>query len=200
MAPPAPLRRTQCGCYARPTAYSESIWGEKHPWLPLSSCVTAYIPIVVLALCLPVMALPKKGQTLPLEAQTTVQGKTIQLEVARTVEQQATGLMFRTELAEDRGMVFLFNPPNPISFWMKNTLIPLDMVFARSGKVVYLQRNAPPCKTLDCPTYGAGPQQPIDQVIELQAGTIDRLKLKVADPIKVEFKKTAKTPATKPGA
>jgi uncharacterized protein len=121
-------------------------------------------------------------------------------EIATTVEQQATGLMFRTELAEDRGMVFLFNPPNPISFWMKNTLIPLDMVFARSGRIVYLQRNAPPCKTLDCPTYGSGPKQPIDQVIELRAGTIDRLKLNVADPIKVEFKKTAKTPATKPGA
>lgn len=151
-------------------------------------------------LCLPTVALPKTGQTLPLEAQTTIQGKTIQLEVARTVEQQATGLMFRTELAEDRGMVFLFNPPNPISFWMKNTLIPLDMVFARSGRIVYLQRNAPPCKTLDCPTYGSGPKQPIDQVIELRAGTIDRLKLNVADPIKVEFKKTAKTPATKPGA
>jgi uncharacterized protein len=151
-------------------------------------------------LCLPTVAFPKKGQTLPLEAQTTIQGKTIQLEVARTVDQQATGLMFRTELAEDRGMIFLFNPPTPIKFWMKNTLIPLDMVFARSGKVVYLQRNAPPCKTLDCPTYGADSPQLVDQVIELQAGTIDRLKLNVADPIKVEFKKTAKTPATKPGA
>jgi uncharacterized protein len=190
MAPPAP--QLPCG--------KLTLWGEKHPWLPLSSCVTACTLVAVLALCLPVMALPKKGQTLPLEAQTTVQGKTIQLEVARTVEQQATGLMFRTELAEDRGMVFLFNPPNPIKFWMKNTLIPLDMVFVRSGKIVYLQRNAPPCKVLDCPTYGADSPQTIDQVIELQAGTIDRLKLNVADPIRVEFKKTAKTPATKPRA
>ncbi len=162
--------------------------------------VTSTVSLFSALLCMPVMALPKKGQTLPLEAQTMIQGKTIQLEVARTVEQQATGLMFRTELAEDRGMIFLFNPPTPIKFWMKNTLIPLDMVFARSGKVVYLQRNAPPCKTLDCPTYGADSPQLVDQVIELQAGTIDRLKLNVADPIKVEFKKTAKTPATKPGA
>ncbi len=195
MAPPAPQPTLRVG---RRPCIAASLWEEKHPWLPLSSCFTACMLMVASAL--PVMALPKTGQTLPLEAQTTIQGKTIQLEVAHTVEQQATGLMFRTELAQDRGMVFLFNPPNPISFWMKNTLIPLDMVFARSGKVVYLQRNAPPCKTLDCPTYGSGPKQLIDQVIELQAGTIDRLKLKVADPIKVEFKKAAKTPATKPGA
>ena len=150
-------------------------------------------------LYLPVMALPKKAQMLPIEAQTTLKGKTIQLEVARTVDQQATGLMFRTELAEDRGMIFLFNPPTPINFWMKNTLIPLDMVFTHSGKVVYLQRSAPPCKTLDCPTYGAGPQQLIDQVIELQAGTIDRLKLNVSDPITVEFRKAVKTRSRKPG-
>jgi uncharacterized membrane protein (UPF0127 family) len=162
--------------------------------------VTSTVSIVSALFFLPVMALPKKAQMLPIEAQTTLKGKTIQLEVARTVEQQATGLMFRTELAEDRGMIFLFNPPTPINFWMKNTLIPLDMVFTYSGKVVYLQRNAPPCRTLDCPTYGAGPKQLIDQVIELQAGTIDRLNLNVADPITVEFKKTAKTPAAKPRA
>ncbi len=147
----------------------------------------------------PSMALPKKAQMLPIEAQVTLNGKTIQLEVARTLEQEATGLMYRTELAEDRGMIFLFNPATPISFWMKNTLIPLDMVFTRSGKIAYLQRNAPPCKTLDCPTYGAGLNEPIDQVIELQAGTIDRLKLNVEDPINVEFKKTAKVPSKKHG-
>jgi uncharacterized membrane protein (UPF0127 family) len=162
--------------------------------------VSSTVSILSALLCLPVVALPKKAQMLPIEAQTTLKGKTIQLEVARTVEQQATGLMFRTELAEDRGMIFLFNPPTPINFWMKNTLIPLDMVFTHSGKVVYLQRNAPPCKTLDCPVYGAGPQQLVDQVIELQAGTIDRLKLNVADPITVEFSKTVKTRALKPGA
>jgi uncharacterized membrane protein (UPF0127 family) len=138
--------------------------------------VSSTVSILSALLCLPVMALPKKAQMLPIEAQTTLKGKTIQLEVARTVEQQATGLMFRTELAEDRGMIFLFNPPTPINFWMKNTLIPLDMVFTHSGKVVYLQRNAPPCKTLD------------------------RLKLNVADPITVEFSKTVKTRALKPGA
>jgi uncharacterized protein len=162
--------------------------------------VASTVSLFSALLCLPVMALPKKAQMLPIEAHTTLNGKTIQLEVARTVEQQATGLMFRTELAEDRGMIFLFHPPTPINFWMKNTLIPLDIVFAHSGKVVYLQRNAPPCKTLDCPTYGAGAQQLIDQVIELQAGTIDRLKLNVSDPITVEFRKTVKTRALKPGA
>ncbi|HEY0627522.1 MAG TPA: DUF192 domain-containing protein [Allosphingosinicella sp.] len=53
------------------------------------------------------------------------------VEVAATEEQQATGLMFVERLDPDKGMVFPFTPPRPASFWMKNTLIPLDMIFVR---------------------------------------------------------------------
>ena len=51
------------------------------------------------------------------------------VEIARTPQEQATGLMNRSELAPDRGMIFPFEPPRDASFWMKNTLIPLDMIF-----------------------------------------------------------------------
>lgn len=124
------------------------------------------------------------GQTLPLSAQITVANQVIQLEVARTMEQQATGLMNRTELADDRGMVFPFEPPRRVAFWMKNTLIPLDMVFLFKGKVQAISSNVPPCKADPCPTYG--PNTLVDQVVELRAGRSLELGLKQGDRITLQ--------------
>jgi hypothetical protein len=124
-------------------------------------------------------------QSLPLSAQVRVGNQVIQLEVAKTVEQQAIGLMNRKELAGDRGMVFLFSPARPVSFWMKNTLIALDMVFVHKGRVVAVSKNVPPCKADPCPTYGPG-QSLVDQVIELRAGRAAELGIKAGDPLVVK--------------
>jgi uncharacterized membrane protein (UPF0127 family) len=106
---------------------------------------------------------------LPISAQAEMAGQRISLEVARTLQEQATGLMYRTSLADDRGMLFSFDPPQPVNFWMKNVKISLDMVFLRDGEVIEIAANVPPCTTSPCPTYG--PQSLIDQVIELRGGT-----------------------------
>ena len=63
------------------------------------------------------------------EKTVTVNDKALTVEVARTIEEQRKGLMFRTELAADRGMVFVFTPVRPVAMWMKNTLIPLSVAF-----------------------------------------------------------------------
>jgi len=70
-------------------------------------------------------------ERVPLRVRTTSQTHDFQVEVAATEEQQATGLMFIQSLAPDKGMVFPFVPPRPASFWMKHTIIPLDMIFVR---------------------------------------------------------------------
>ena len=71
------------------------------------------------------------------------------VEVAETGEQQAQGLMFRQSLAPDRGMVFPRDPPGDASFWMKNTLIPLDIIFIRTdGTIARIAENKEPM-TLD---------------------------------------------------
>lgn len=126
----------------------------------------------------------QSGQMLPLSAQTKIANQVIQLEVARTVEQQEMGLMYRTSLASDRGMVFPFDPPRRVGFWMKNTLIPLDMVFLLKGKVQSIASNVPPCKADPCPIYG--PNALVDQVIELRAGRAAELGLKQGDRVVIQ--------------
>lgn len=126
-----------------------------------------------------------QGQKLPISAQVTIGGQNIQLEVARTPQEQSTGLMYRTELAPNRGMLFVFSPPRPVSFWMKNTLIPLDMVFMSNGVVKYIGEKIPPCKGDPCPGYGPEPNINIDNVIELRSGRAAELGLKVGDRLKV---------------
>ena len=124
------------------------------------------------------------SQMLPLSAQITVADQVVQLEVAQTMEQQEIGLMYRTELAKDRGMVFPFDPPRRTAFWMKNTLIPLDMVFLLKGKVQAISSHVPPCKADPCPIYG--PNALVDQVIELRAGRALELGLKKGDRLMLQ--------------
>jgi uncharacterized membrane protein (UPF0127 family) len=85
--------------------------------------------------------------------------------------------MFRTELPGDRGMLFNFEEPRVARFWMKNTLIPLDMIFLRQGRVKRIIANVPPCNADPCPVYG--PLTEVDQVLELKAGQANALGLTV---------------------
>ncbi len=126
------------------------------------------------------------GQTLPISAQFSVpphQTK-IELEVASSPQQQEIGLMYRVSLADNRGMLFQFPYPIATSFWMKHTLIPLDIVFMRQGKVVKSFAAVPPCKADPCPTYG--PNALFDQVIELRSGRAAELGLQSGSKVKIE--------------
>lgn len=134
----------------------------------------------------PLAVVTSAGQTLPISAKATVpNGTTIELEVARTPEQQQMGLMYRPALPNNRGMLFPFSAPQPVRFWMKNVPVALDMVFLQNGVVQYVQAAAPPCANEPCPTYG--PNVPIDTVIELRAGRAAELNLRTGDSIKIEF-------------
>jgi uncharacterized protein len=125
------------------------------------------------------------GQILPIKANMTINGQLIEIEVAATPEQQQIGLMYRTSLADNRAMLFPFSPPQSVYFWMKNTLIPLDMVFLRNGVVQAIAPHVPPCTSDPCPTYGPGME--IDQVLELRAGRAQELNLKQGDTITINF-------------
>lgn len=107
------------------------------------------------------------------------------LEVAVTELDRQRGLMFRDELPEGTGMLFPFDPPQPVSFWMKNTQIPLDMVFVSKNKVVSLADSVPPCAEDPCPHYRSG--APVDMVIELPAGTAQKIGLSEGKNIQVDW-------------
>jgi uncharacterized protein len=101
------------------------------------------------------------------------------IEVATTTREQALGLMFRRSLPENAGMLFLYDPPQPTAMWMKNTLIPLDMVFiAPDGKVLRIESNTEPFSTAVIPSEGA-----ISAVLELNAGQADKIGLKRGDKV-----------------
>lgn len=126
-----------------------------------------------------------QGQVLPISAKTEIAGQVIQLEVAQTPQQQQMGLMHRPALPDDRGMLFPFNPPRPVRFWMRDTPQPLDMVFLLDGEVKAIETNVPPCTTFSCPTYGPGTD--INQVIELRAGRAVELGLQVGDRLDIQY-------------
>ena len=121
------------------------------------------------------------GQLLPISVNTIMGDRALGLEVAKTPEEQATGLMFRTELPDDRGMLFPIAPARNVRFWMRNVLIELDMVFLREGVVLAIIPNVPPCFSETCPNYG--PDVPVDGVIELRGGRAAQLGVKIGDRI-----------------
>jgi len=109
---------------------------------------------------------------------TTPQGTTILVELADTAEERAQGLMFRQFLAKDRGMLFTFSEPQHWTIWMKNTRIPLDIIWLDGEKrIVHVERNVPACHLAGngCPQYQ--PNQKAMYVLELAAGSAESLKL-----------------------
>jgi uncharacterized protein len=109
-------------------------------------------------------------------------GKVIRAEIASTQAQVEHGLMFRTSLAPDRGMLFVFSKEEALTFWMFQTLIPLDMIWMDSNKhIVEISENTPPCKTeaAQCPQYGG--HEPALFVLELNAGSVAKYHLKTGD-------------------
>lgn len=109
-----------------------------------------------------------QGEGMP-TAQVVLNGHAYTVEVAKTRAQITRGLMHRPHLADDRGMLFLGERPQPISFWMKNTLIPLDIIFLDDQwKVVGLHSNVPPCEADPCPAYPS--PGPAMHVLEINAG------------------------------
>ena len=104
-------------------------------------------------------------------------GQRYQVEVADDDAERARGLMFRDTLAPGSGMIFLHEREEPQAYWMKNTKIPLDILYFDSArKLVAQQRDVPPCSAGNgCPPYPSN--APARYVLELNAGEAAKLKL-----------------------
>ena len=101
------------------------------------------------------------------------------VEIARTPDQHARGLMYRREIAKTHGMLFLYDPARAVTMWMKNTHIPLDMLFIEaSGRIARIHERAVPRTTTPIPSGG-----PVKAVLELRGGTVDRLDIQAGDTV-----------------
>jgi len=101
------------------------------------------------------------------------------VEVAATFKQQETGLMFRRSVAPYHGMIFPYDPPVVAAFWMKNTLVPLDLVFIGvDHRIAYIAANAPP---LSLDSISAGVE--VTGVLELRGGRAAELGIKDGDRV-----------------
>lgn len=112
-------------------------------------------------------------------------GAEIEAELAVSPEDQARGMMFRTEVPPDTGMLFVGNRAAPRSFWMYQCLVPLDMVWLDGARrIVEIVREAPPCRADDpqrCPSYGGNANSVY--VLELAAGQAVARGLQVGDQL-----------------
>jgi uncharacterized protein len=116
---------------------------------------------------------------IPLEIRSGATRHRFTVEVAGTEEEQERGLMYRQSLAPDRGMVFPFSPPRPASFWMKNTYIPLDMIFVRAdGTIARIADNTIP-QSLDPVAVG----EPVAAVLEIAGGRAAELGITESDRV-----------------
>lgn len=111
---------------------------------------------------------------------TLPDGFKITAELAVTDEQRQQGLMYRQGMKEDQGMLFIFETEDIYSFWMKNMLFSLDMLWLDSNRrVVHIEENVPPCASEPCPSYE--PARPARYVLELVSGSVKKHGLKLGD-------------------
>jgi uncharacterized membrane protein (UPF0127 family) len=115
----------------------------------------------------------------PLEIVTKNGVQVFSVEMATTDEEKQTGLMYRKELADGKGMLFDFNPEQEVSMWMKNTYVSLDMIFIRAdGRVLRIAENTEPLSTKIISSKG-----PARAVLEVVAGTAQKYGIRPGDRV-----------------
>jgi uncharacterized membrane protein (UPF0127 family) len=140
---------------------------------------------VLTLICLAGVALPLRAQEGLESLDIVTAGGThrFAVEVMRTPEQLSQGLMFRRYMPEDRGMLFDFKTEQPVQFWMKNTYLPLDMIFiSKAGKIVSIAENTEPLSENLVPS-GA----PVVAVLEVNAGTAARIHAVPGDTVRASI-------------
>ena len=148
---------------------------------------------ILSALCLAI-AVPSFAQTskddvvdfgapVPLTVVSADSSHTFQIERAITLDQQARGMMFRETMDPDSGMLFEFEEPKIATIWMKNTPLPLDIIFVRSnGKILKIEHMAQPYKL-----RSASSEAIVAAVLELQGGRSKELGIMPGDLVRHEF-------------
>lgn len=139
--------------------------------LQLAYFIIVLLPINAMAAGLTPLTVEHKGRM-----------HTLQVEVADTPEEHEQGLMFRTSLPKNEGMLFLFEKPRPVTMWMKNTPLSLDILFiGEGGSIVNIAEKAVPMSLTPIPA-----KEPVIAVLEINGGMAKRLGIAAGDTVKHE--------------
>ena len=154
-------------------------WERKEPGENLRTRELIFIPVLIFSLfgCRPLAA----------EDRACVKNVCYEIEVVSKSEELQRGLQFRESMPKNHGMLFVFQGMYPYPFWMKDTKIPLDMIWMDdSRRVVYIASAVPPCLKDPCPTYT--PTEPALYVLELNAGEAKRIGLEKENQVIFDLK------------
>ena len=111
-----------------------------------------------------------------------IENNCFSVEIADTVQKREIGLMNRKNMPTDNGMFFIFKKEGVYNFWMKNTLIPLDIIWIDANlKIIYIEKKAQPCTIEQCETFGL--KQKAKYVLEINGGLADKLGIKIGEEI-----------------
>jgi uncharacterized membrane protein (UPF0127 family) len=135
---------------------------------------------IFMILVIAIMIMPKTPKVILTNAQN--QEIKVNVELAKTRQEQIQGLMYREHLPEDGGMLFVYNNERKWSFWMKNTLIPLDLIYINSDfEVVDIKHNFEPCKTILCPSHT--PLSEAQYILEVNADFAKQNNINIGDKV-----------------
>jgi hypothetical protein len=116
------------------------------------------------------------------DPKAVINGREMDLDVADTEFMKQKGMMYKTSYPKNRGMLFLWDDIVPISMWMKNTFLPLDIIYMVNGEVVDYDKDVQPCEEQQCDTYG---NVNANQVLELLSGGVDNYNISIGDQIEL---------------
>jgi uncharacterized membrane protein (UPF0127 family) len=124
------------------------------------------------------------GALAPPRARVTIGVHVIDAEVADTPARQQRGLSGRPSLAAGQGMLFVYREPDLRGFWMPDMHFPIDIVWIRAGRIVHVESDVPHVVSGPLPVYR--PAELADRVLEVAAGTAERLGWRVGDAVRIE--------------
>ena len=127
------------------------------------------------------------GASPPKQNKVCINGSCFFVELARTPQERRSGLMFRNDLDKNQGMLFLFEDEVKHGFWMKDTYIPLDIIWISSNnEVIFIKENVQPCNDSECMTIM--PDKKALYALEVNAGIVEDCDLKIGDKVVFDIK------------
>jgi len=152
----------------------------------MTKYILAFLALIIVGVL--VIILVSSGGLLTKKATATFGSQKVVLEVADSEKSREIGLSNKSSLADNRGMLFLFDEPKIPAFWMKGMKFPIDIIFLNDKKIVTIYKNVQPPKNADeIPTDYYQPTYPSDKVIELKAGGSDKYNLRTGDTVNLSL-------------